>query len=262
MNSRGIEKVTNKKGNSIGFEDDDLFKCVRLLNLIDIAENTAVRYLRLLELPKFIQDKILVNNINEATTAKFLEQGIISIGFGYELSRIKDNKIRVELYKKVIKEKLRYIQLKHIVNELIKNNETLQVNKLGSSKRKSKEDYGLEFLTKRCFNLSSSLWNFRRYMPILNLNLDKIIFRSSLEKLKKACINLVDQINDLLKEEVSIKEKIELSNKEIIEVQISHSERKHMMRCTIPMKLAKRLELDHLDKLRFELKEIIKANKE
>ena len=260
MNDRGIERVKFSKGDSIGLTDDDLFRGMRLLNMLDISENTASRYLRLLTLPKSIQNKVLVTAVNEKSSLEGLEKGVISLGYGYELSRIKDNKLRVILYERTIKEKWRYIQLRHIVNELIANDEKLQVNKLGTSKKRVKEDYGLGNLTKRCFNLSSSLWNFRRYLPIIPMSLDKVVLRAALQKLKKSCLILIHQINDLLLEEISLDEQIDLVNSEVLELPLKKYKEKFSLRTGISMQKIKVMDLKEGDKLRVKVEGIVRKN--
>ena len=260
MNSRGISQIHNLKGNCIGFSDDDVYKCEKLLNLLDCSENTAIKYLLLLTLPRSIQAKILCSNENDWSSQRNLEQGIISVSLGYELSRVKDDKLKVALYRRIVEEKLRYIEVKHVVDEILENEAGQQINSLGTSRRRGARDYGLEGLTKRCFRLSSSLWNFRRYLPVIPLSMDKIIFRASMKKLRKACLQLVQEINDTLEETVSEKEEIRLANSTELEVRVSLAQSKHTYRFTLPYRVVRKLHVEHGDKIRLDIKGIVKAS--
>ena len=254
MTVRGIEKVTNTRGNSIGFTDQDIFQCQRLLNLLGMAENTATKYLRLLGLPEYIQDKIIAIHSNESLSKRMITQGYITVTMAYEISRIRSEKSRKELYEKAIKERWNSLILRHVINELLESGKEEQINKLGSSKKKV-EDYGLNSLTRRCFSLSSSLWNFRKKVVIITLSMEKIIWRASLNKLKKTALDLIENIDDLLNEEKGLWDRTNLSDEEL-EITIRAGKAGNELRYSFPVKKGIRLRLKPDDKLIMNIKSI------
>lgn len=260
MNKRGIEKVTNTKGNAVGFTNSDIFKCQRLLNLLGMAENTATKYLRLLGLPKYIQDKIVAIHSNESLSKRMITEGYITVTMAYEISRIKNEQSRLQLYENTIQEKWNSITLRHVVDELLESGQEEQINKLGTSKRRGDEDWGISTLTRRCFSLSSSLWNFRKRLSIIPLTMEKIIWRASLKKLKKAALNLVDHIMDLLNEEKGLWDRIELDD-ENIEVVVGRGKSEREFRFTFPSKKGVELELKPGDRLIFNVQTIKRKSK-
>ena len=257
MNKRGAERITNKKGNSIGFNINDVYQCQRLLKLIGASENTCLKYLRFLDLPKTIADKIISISSNESLSKRMISQGYITVTMGYELSRIRRNSTRRHLYKKAVKERWNAITLRHIVDEILESGKEEQVNKLGSSKRRGEEDYGMDSLAKRCFNLSSALWNFRKKIPIIPLSLDKLIWRASLKKLKKSCAQLLKEINELLNDEKGIYKTVDIKN-ESIEVTIRPGVGGQRYRFGFPKKQGERLGLDPGDKMVLKIDSIKK----
>lgn len=255
MTARGIEKVTNTRGNAIGFTDQDIFQCQRLLNLLGMAENTATKYLRLLGLPEYIQDRIVAINSNESLSKRMVTQGYITVTMAYEISRIKSEKSRKALYEKAIKERWNSLILRHVVDELLESGKEEQINKLGSSRRKGEDDYGLDSLTRRCFSLSSSLWNYRKKIIITTLSMEKIIWRASLKKLKKSALNLIENINDLLNEEKGLWDRTNPDNEEL-EIIITKGKAGNELRFSFPVKKSIRLGLKPGDKLIMDIKTI------
>jgi len=257
MNKRGIERVKNRKGDSVGFKSKDIFQCERLLKLLGMSENTALKYLRLLDLPGRIAEKVVAISSNESISKRMIQQGYITVTMGYELSRIRSNSARNQIYKKAVKERWNAITLKHVVDELLESGAEEQINKLGSSKRRGEEDYGLVALTKRCFNLGNSLWNFRNKLQIISLSLDKVAFRASLVKLRKACSELSGRIDGILDGEAAIQEMVNLED-ETFEVAIRPGTGGQKYRFSFPKKHGERLGLEHGDKLVLKIETIKK----
>jgi len=262
MSKRGIEKVTNTRGNAIGFTNQDIFQCQRLLNLIGMSENSALKYLRLLGLPEYIQNKIVAINSNESLSKRMVTSGYITVTMAYEISRIKNEISRKELYEKAIKERWNSLILRSVVDELLESGKEEQVNKLGSSKRKGEEDYGVSSLTGRCFNLSSSLWNFRKKLIIISLSMNKIIWRASLKKLKKTALELVSNINDLLNEEKGLWDRTNLDNEELeIIIRAGAVSSGSELRFSFPIKKGIKLGLKAGDILVMDIKTIKRKSK-
>lgn len=253
MNKRGIEKVHSKKGHARGFKDSDIFQCEILLKMLGMSENTALKYLRLLTLPGNIQNKIITISSNESISKRMITQGYITTTMGYEISRINDDKLRLHIYKKAVEERWNSLILRHVIDDILENKKNIDICKLGSSKRRGELDYGLKTLTKRTFSLSSSLWNFRKKLPLIKLTFSKFVFRSSLKKLRKSCLELINRINTLL-DETQLRQKImHINEVEILEVTIRPGTHGSPFRFTFPAKYAKKLELKTGDKLRLKI---------
>ena len=256
MSKRGAESIHNKKGNSVGMSTADVHKCGRLLKLLGMSENTALKYLRLLNLPGSIAEKVVAISSNESLSKRMIRQGYITVTMGYELSRVKSNKSRVALYKKAVSEHWNAITLRHVVDELIETGTEGQVNKLGSSKRRGEEDYGMDSLTKSCFRLGNRIWNFRKQLQVISFSLDKVTFRASLVKLRKACIELAGRIDAILGKDGSLTERQDVEN-ESFEVTIRPGA-KQRFRFTFPGKQGQRLGLEPGDKVVFKIETIKK----
>lgn len=245
---------TFKKGDSKHMNDDDMFNCIKLLKLMDISPNTALKYLRIMSLPNSIHDKIIAINSNESMQKRHIAQGFITVTMAYEISRVKMHKDRIDLYKKAVKNRWDSITLKHIVNELLESG-VEQINKLGTSKRRGSKDYEIGKITTRCFNLASTLRNWR-VNKMMILALDLVCFKAGLKKLKKACLDLVNEINELL--EIKDRTKIEeINSKHILEFKIKKSAHaknaRWECRMNFPWKIARELNAKPGDNIRFKI---------
>jgi hypothetical protein len=246
---RGVEKVHNLKGNAIGFTDKDITECQKYLDLIDMAENTTLKYLRLLGLPKFIRDKVVSIRSNESITKRMIEEGFITVTMAYEISRLRSEKARTITYNKAIKERWDSVTLRAVVDELLDTGKEEQINDLGSSKRRGEKDYGLNTITKKCFSFSSQLWNFRNKFGFMKFSMNKVIYRASLIKLRKGCAELMKRID----ENLSDREKI-INVNGTFEHKIY--EAKRGMRLTIPPKVSTELNLKHKDILQIRIEKV------
>lgn len=235
MKGRGIEKIHNKKGNANGLTEDDIWQCKKLLDMIGISENTAIKYLRMLDLPKFISDRIVAIQSNEKLSKEMLNQGYITVTMAYEISRIRKNKQRKEIYDKQIKYRWTSSQLRTIIDEMLESGEAEGISKLGTNKRRGTKDRGLEILTKRIYSLSEAMINFKYKIEVLPMCLNKIILRAALRRLQKGCIILLERSQDIMDNEADIYE----SYKEEKEFKVKFTDagdRPNGVRFTIPAK--------------------------
>lgn len=192
-----------------GFTEEDVFKAKRFLALIGLSTTSASAYLRLLLLPEDIQ-----RNVVSADNANLIPDGSIVAKSAYELTRINDPKLQRQLYEKVIADKTPHKEVKHIVDELVKNNDTIaRESNTGSVQRKTEDDAGLSKLTKELFDTSASIESFRsKYLPFVTGRLEKAQWVASLNKMKKTCLDTVKNINDILQEDVTTDDLLDLAN--------------------------------------------------
>ena len=194
-----------------GFTEEDIFKAKKFLGLIGMSTSMAMVYVRLLSLPDNIQ-----KNIVTAGNATFPD-GSITVKSAYELTRISDSEVQKQLYDKVIEDKMSHKDVRHVVNKLIENNDKVaRISKTGSVKKKT--DYGTDAskLTEDLFAMSSRIDSFReKKLPFVYEDLEKIQMRASLDKMKKACLETVHNINDLLRKDLKIEESLELVNADL-----------------------------------------------
>lgn len=181
----------------LGFDASDANRAKRLLEMMGIGPNTAITYLRLLDLPGYIQQRIVVAD-SQIDSYKWLRRGYISVRTAYELSRIANNELRLQLFKRIIQEKIRYVHLKFIVNEMLEKGAE-QFRNMNKGSALPRENNSMVDLSTRCFRLGSSLWDYRTKMSLDALCMDKVIFRASLKELRKSCLELVSRANVLLK---------------------------------------------------------------
>lgn len=231
---------------TLGFKELDTVRCKHILESLQLSPNTAIAYLRLLDLPIEIQQKIICSNNDMSEKTKL--NGTISVKTGYELTRIKNDELRLMLYKKICDEGLHYINIKYIVDRLLEFGEDGFAN-IGRNRGRDEEDYGIDWLTERNFRHASCLWNWRQNkLPLSHLKtLDNVSFQSSLVRLRKSALYLVDAINRVLKksDEESI---VQLINKQLM-VTVRPGTRGQKYRFTFPGKFGKELGLEAGDNL-------------
>jgi len=194
------------------FEDKDVFICKQLLVMMDLSVNTAITFLRMLDLPADIQRKIISadNGFEEDLTKK----GYISVRMAYEITRIKDQQLRRVLYKKIVKEGITYVNMKFVIDKLLEEG-TTSFSKMGTSRKRDDVDYKLRWITEENFEHASLVWNWRQHkLPLATRTLDETCFIASLERLKKSSMYLVDATNKIL-EKTDDRKKIELMNKNL-----------------------------------------------
>lgn len=226
------------------FQMSDLEECQKILKLMNVSENTCFKFLRLLDLPKRIQDKVVMLQSNEAIATRRQGDGFISVGQAYELSRIEDDKSRENLYGKIVKNGWNGQMLNHVVTELIETGQEKGLCKLGTSGRRSDtaEPYvRMGILTKKLFSLGAELWNFRSKLPLVKLSVDSVVWRAGLRKMRKSCEETINKINVLLEETEDGVQKIKVDKEEKIEFTITEMQGKSMYRFTFPKKCADRM---------------------
>lgn len=242
----------------LGFEDSDLFNARKLLKLVGVKGNTATQYIRITNLPKSIRDNIV---FGDTGSTKALPKGSISVKTAYELTRITDRTIQKEVFEKITKDGVKYIEAKFMVDEIIASNPAIgnRNGGKGTAGRRVKDDQGTEELTKELFDLSSTVWNFRMKLPLVCKRLDKILWVASLKKMKKACLQMVLNINELLNEDMVIEERIEFVNMDL-ELQIKPPGRPgEKLRFSFPRDKAELLNIQEGDCLQLDVKGIIRG---
>lgn len=227
-----------------GFQEVDLFIAIKLLAIVGVSPNTAITYLRILQLPEDIKDNIVF-----AQNPKMpVPENKISIKTAYELTRITNSELQTELYDKIKSEKIKHTNLKYMVDEIIENEPAFMNINLnsGTAARRLRNDAGAAELTKKLFELSSTVWTFRAKLPIICRRLDKSLWVAALTKMKKTCLEMVANINQLLKDDLVFEDHLELVNADL-ELQINQG--KDGFRFSIPRSKAEMLELRVGDKL-------------
>jgi len=230
---------------SFGFKATDVHRAERLLETMAISPNTATAYLRMLDLPESIQQRV-VCAMTDTNSDEWLRKGFITVKMAYELSRISDNKVRLQLYKRIIQERIRYVHLKFIVDEILENG-AKQFRNLGKGSALRRENNGMARLTTRCFCLGSSLWNFRAKLPLENMRMEKTIFRASLKSLRRSSLELVSKANELIKG--TLGDNLELVNQDLSLAMRAGSNGQLLLRYSLPMDKMRSLKLKPNDKL-------------
>ena len=188
---------------SCKFKEGQLVECGKLLELIGVSHNTALKYLRLLDLPQEIAKKVIAINSNESMTRRRIEEGFITVTMAYEISRLKDNKDRTVLYEKTIENKWNAKALRAITDELL---ETGMEGKLlggggGTAKRRNSPDFKLKVVTNKVNDTSSSVWNFRSQIPLLEISMERVALVSALKNYKKSMREAILCVDKVLNEE-------------------------------------------------------------
>lgn len=245
--------VGSKFTGRLGFKASDVPKAERLLEMMAISPNTATAYLRLLDLPEPIQRKVICAT-TDTNSDEWLRKGFITVKMAYELSRIADNELRLQLFKRIVQEKIRYVHLKFIVDEILENGAE-QFRNMGKGSARKREDNGMARLSVRCFRLGSSLWNYRgNRLPLDTIRMDRVIFRASLKQLRKSCLELVSKSNVLLKG--TIEDNLDRVNQDFSLVMRDGSHGQLLLRYSFPKKVTELLKLKPSDKLLIKITDI------
>ena len=211
-----------------GFNKEDIDKAEEMLNIIGIHPNTAHVYVKLLLLPKEIQE-------NVATVVKTVPEGKIGVKVAHELTRIKDPEIQKELSEKAIKDKITYMQMKNVVDKIIDDDSDIARKSItSSSERRTEDDVGATKLTEDLFMLSSKIDGFRSKLPLVQGRLDKAQWIASMERMKKSCMDMVKNINNLVHEDLKFEERLEYVNLDL-EVEVTKEHRYHLPRKSIEL---------------------------
>jgi len=249
-------KAPCTKGICANFTDDDVFECRRLLKLIDISGSSAQQYLRLMDLPNRLKSFVITTK-NQVEAERLMHSGYITVKQAYELTRIRDNKLRVKIYEKMIAEGWRYISLKHIIDELLEKGVGMNRHSgLGTCKSKLNKENKLMTLSQSCFRLSSRLHNSKNMISRMAYSLDKAAIRASLNKLKGECIRLAEECSNTLKTD----DGLELINADLeftIRKAKEGSRCERRMQC--PIKLTKTLHLNPGDKLSMKVIGVVRT---
>ena len=239
------------------FSDEDIHECLRLMKLMHVSFNTVSKFMRLLTLPKSIQERIVSCKDDVKNTLEAVAAGNIPATMGYELSRIKPAFIQKQLYDRAVKDKMSSIAIRGVVDEMLEGGAE-QINKLGTSKRRLK-DYGIEKLTQDIRALSSTFWNTRPKLMRIKHSLPRVIYMASLKKLKYVCEELIISINNCIEIDNASKYNIKKLKNEQIEVELgSCDDGRDTRRFTFPQKMATRLKLMDADKITLNITRIIK----
>ena len=241
-------KWYGKKGNiGEGFTEEDIFTAQKFLNLVGMSTTSAGIYVRLLSLPDDIQRKVV-----SADNASLIPDGHIVTKSAYELTRINDPETQKELFQKAVQDKMTHTEVKHIVDELIEKNDTVaRKSHRGSLKRKTEDDAGITRLTEELLTLSSSIENFRcKYLPVVAGRLEKAQWTASLNNMKKVCLDTVNNINNLIREDMKLEQLLEFVNADF-EINISSE-----MRYRFPYRVADILKVKEGDILLLKIEAI------
>lgn len=244
INQVKIYEKRNKIGG--GFTEEDIISAKKFLDLIGISVSAATTYVRLCTLPEDIQRTIV-----SASNVKTVPDKKIPVKSAYELTRINDPDTQKQLYEKVIKDKIKHTELKHMVDKLIEENGTIARKGVTSSaERRTEDDVGAAKLTEDILALSSKVGGFRSKLPLICGRLEKVEWAASLDKMKKACLDMVQSINDLLRDDLKIEELLKYVNTDL-EVNVSNT-----FRYTIPINIVETLGIKEGDTLLLKIEGI------
>lgn len=232
---RGLPK--RRRGIMRKFKGDDTFRCMELLKSIGISENSAVDYLSILKLPRYMQNKVQFR----ADKRKLSSGGKMNVEKAYQLSRVQDRGYKEFLFQKAISGTPTKIIQALVDNHIEKVNrgEWTGIEKTkGSIWKSPKSNDRILELSNSCMILSAKLnsWKITKLIQIAEL-WDKELFFASMGGLRKEIRLLDEAIIRRLKEKDKNYEEIK-SSENVFETRISHSEKKHHFRISIPSKIA------------------------
>lgn len=250
--------VENDFAGKLGFREEDLFNGIKMLKLVGMSVNTAMAYIRIIKLPEEILDKIVAGNDGHTCA---IPDGKISVKTAYELTRIKDPKLQKELFEKAIADKLKYIEFKFVVDEVIDKNKALGNRNCGhgSAGRRLEDDAGAAALTTDIFKLSSKIYNFRKKLPLACKRLDKILLVASFNKMKKACLEMILAINNVLRDDMEFEGWLKYVNADLEITMTKPSREGENLRFSIPMEKGAALDLGVGDKLLIKIESVVRA---
>lgn len=232
---RGLPK--RRRGIMLKFKGDDTFRCMELLKSVGISENSAVDYMSILKLPRYMQGKVQFR----ADKRHLSSSGRMNIEKAYQLSRVQDREYKEFLFQKAISGTPTRIIQALVDNHIDKINkgewEGIEKTKKTIWKSTKSDDKLLE-ISNSCNILSAKLnsWKMTKLLSIAEL-WSKELFFASMRELRKE-IRLLDKaIVRKLKERDKNYEEIK-SSENVFETRISHSQKKHLFRISIPAKIA------------------------
>ncbi len=251
-------EVGNNFTGELGFREEDLPVAEKILKLVGISVNTAIQYIRILQLPEEIQEKIVLANKGQTGS---IPVGSLSVKMAYELTRVNGPGIQKELCTKVLLENLKYSDAKFLVDEIVENEPALANRNMGAgtAARRNDDDQGLRKLTEDCFELSSTVWNFRAKLPLAARRLDALLFAASLNKLKKACLEMTENINQLIKDDLIYEKQLELVNADLELCLKPGADVNEKLRFSFPKDKAEILKLNAGDKLLVKVEGIVRG---
>lgn len=243
---------TYKKKNRIGseFSEEDIIRAEKFLDIVGLSSGSAIRYVRLCLLPMDIQEKVVSLDRQDA-----VQDGIIAKS-AYELTRIKDEKIQRELYEKakIGKDGIKHLELKNIVDKLVEDDSVARKTSSSSAKRRSEDDSGAEKLIEEIRELSPRVAGIKSRIPIMVGRMEKAQWLAMLEKMRKACSDLIVNINSVIRENMKM-EGLETVDMEL-EINITAE-----MRYKFPSKVARVLNVKEGDTLLVRIEGIKRTEK-
>jgi len=245
----------SRKQHTKDFSDNDVLELNKLIKSIGLTENSCVRYLKLLELPDYIQEKI------SYTKGSIKKLGTIGLSEGEELARIDDKAYQNHIFNKIISGTLRGRGVKSLANQYVmkklngewKGFEKPKINYT----RKFKDDIDkLNILTENTSKLNKQIRNFKiDTLQKLETTLEEQDFIQNAEFLKTELELLLINLNDKIRSKGYYKITKKLPD---FEIDLLHAKEREGRRFSFPMKQVKLLNLnpDSNYKLKINLKEI------
>lgn len=234
-----------------GFQENDIFVVKKILREINITENTAVIYLQILKLPKYIQKELSFKKRG------FVTEGKISISQAEQLVRVDDRDYQKYLFERAIKG-TNAKRLQALINEYklkLERGEWKGFTKKtfnGMCKIKDKMDK-LEEISDICKKLSAKLRSFSIDTLIqLEETMEKEEFVISMKELKKELSLLGWRIDEKL-----ITKGYHKINKDITPFEIDvhrQSKSRSDMRFTFPMEIVRELNIPRGKSFKLKLK--------
>lgn len=239
LKRRGSDKVKNDRGNCSSFSFKDIMDCKKLLELLDVSENHVVTHLRLFKLPESISEKVIHIENNRKQLREEIKDGFISTKLGYELSRVSNPDIQNELYNHVVENELNAASTSAIVDQMLEEGIIDDSCSLGTSKKRSSNDYGLGSFVKSINLIASRIWSFRAKYQKIEHVFGKVLFRAALRNLKKSAEMLIDAMDPYFDDEDIWR--IDKVSEYSFDIQIKPGKSKTEFRFSFPAKDAKRL---------------------
>jgi len=253
-NYEGRTRVKVFKHRITGFKENDIFIVKKILREINITENTAVIYLQILKLPKYIQKELAFKKRGYNTDGK------ITISQAEQLVRVEDNNYQKYLFERALKgtNQKRLQALVNLYKEKIDKGEWKGVEKKYNHLPKIKNQMDkVDELASDCKRLSSRLRSFSiDTLRQLEETLEGEEFIISMQELDKELFLVRHRIKEKLADKG-----IQEINKKIFPFEVAVRspikngiQSKHERRFTFPMEISKELNIPRGKSARVKLK--------
>lgn len=225
--------------------EEDIKRAKNILSIVGIGSQTAVKYMKILSLPDNIQKNIILADNAE------IPEGKIGLMSALQLARINSPDLQKQLSEKVMKEKLKSVQLKHVVDKIIKDDRSLAKSDI--IRKESDKFSDLNSLTDNLNMLGSKIDGFRPKLSLVYGSFEKVELIASMERMKKSCMDMLININNIIRDNMKIEDRIKEVNPEFSNLEVTVGSD---FRFNIPVKMAEVLEIKEGDVLLLKIENI------